>query len=50
MPTGVKFKSKSIDIQGTSKLEDLTLKILEIPIQSPRGKWRQIQTATVLFI
>ena len=34
MPIDVTFKSTSIDIQGTGKLEDLTLKILEIPIQS----------------
>ena len=32
------------------KRVNLTLKILEISIQSPRGKRRQIQTATVFFI
>ena len=37
MPMDVKFKSTSIDVRHIGKLEDLTLKILKIPIQSPRG-------------
>jgi hypothetical protein len=50
MTIDVKFKSASIDVQYTGKVEDLTSKILEIPIQSQRGKWRQIRTSTPLSI